>query len=150
MQQTATVVDQVKVVTQQTATDVDQVKSLSSTSNLINIDYGPYTSFQETNCEKTSTSGSPHRIPQRIITSHVAPITRKPHLGFFKGASFRSGSQKDRSFGFTENVRPALYPTLTPSNIILCCSWLGQKCSLVCGFFRNLVSDDQRFLSVPR
>jgi hypothetical protein len=112
MQQTATGIDQVKAATQQSAIDIDQVKHLSS--NLICVDYGPYTSFQGTNCEKLFTNGSLHRIPQQIITSHVILITRKLHLGFFKVASFMSGSQQDHFFGFMENVCPILFPTCLP------------------------------------
>jgi hypothetical protein len=98
---------EVKVATQQTATDVDEVKRLSFNSSVLTT--GPYTSFQETSCEKVFTGGSPHPTPQRIITSHVAPITRKPHLGFFKAASFESGSQQDHYFGFMESVCPILF-----------------------------------------
>src|SRR5258708_1962265 len=71
-----------------------------------------YASFQRTNCEKAFINGSPHRIPQQTITSHVVLITRKQHLGFLKAASFRSGSQQLHFFGFTENVCPVLFPTL--------------------------------------
>jgi hypothetical protein len=109
LQQTATNVDQVKVAAQQIAIDIDHVKCLSS--NLIDADTMPYASLQGSNCEKAFTNGSPRRIPQQIITSHVIPIARKTHLGFSKAASFRSGSQQDHFFGFMENVCPVLFPT---------------------------------------
>jgi hypothetical protein len=80
----------------------------------------PYTSFQGNNCEKAFTNGSPHWIPQRIITLHVILITRKLHLGFFKAASFRSGSQQELFFGFMENICPVSFLALAPSNSILC------------------------------
>ena len=108
-QQTAVTVDQARVATQQTAIDIDHVKRLSS--NLIDADTMPYASLQGSNCEKAFTNGSPHRIPQQIITSHVIPTARQSHLGFSKAASFRSGSQQDHFFGFMENVCPVLFPT---------------------------------------
>ena len=100
---------EVKVVTQQTATDVDQVKS--SSSNLISSDSGALPTSQGTNCGKVSTDGSPHRIPQRTITSHAILITRNRHRGSFEAASFRSGRRKAHFFGFTENVCSAPFPT---------------------------------------
>ena len=112
MQQTATDVDQVKVATQQTAADIDQVKRLSS--DLISSGYGSLRISQGSNCKKPFTNGSPHQIPQQIITSHVILITRKWHLGFFKAASFRGGSQQDHYFGFTENVCPHPLSDLAP------------------------------------
>ena len=117
-QQTAVDVDQVKVATQQAAVEIDHVKRLLF--NLISAVTMPYASLQGSNCEKAFTNGSPHRIPQQIITSHVIPITRKPRLGFSRAASFRSGSQQDHFFGSMENVCPVLFPTwfaLIPSCI---------------------------------
>jgi hypothetical protein len=146
-QQTAVNVDQVKVAAQQTAIDIDHVKRLSS--NLIDTDTMPYALLQGSNCEKAFTNGSPHRIPQQIITSHVIPITRKQRRGFFKAASFRNGSQQDHFFGFTENVGPVLFLTLAPSNTILYCSWLRQKRSMVGAFLIVLVRDNRCLLSVP-
>src|SRR6266849_2340520 len=45
------------------------------------------------------------------ITSHVAPVTRKWHLGFSTAASLKIGSQPVHCFGFMENVRPILFPS---------------------------------------
>ena len=102
----------------------------------------PYAFFQGTNRERPSANGYPHRIPQRTTTSRVVLITRKLRPGFFKAVSFRSGSRQVHFFGFTENVRPVVFPTLTPSNTILYCSGLGQEHSLVRSFLAAPVGDD--------
>ena len=87
-------------------------------------------SFQGPNCAKAFTDGSPHQIPQRTTTSNVLLITKKLRLGSFKAASFRSGSQQDRFFGFMENVCPVLFP-IDSSNTTSYYSWVGQERSVV-------------------
>ena len=89
--------------------DVDQVKRLLS--DFITANYRALPILQGTNCGKAFTNGSPHPIPQRIITLHAVLITRRQHLGSFKAASFRSGSQPAHFFGFTENVRAVVFLT---------------------------------------
>ena len=78
---------------------------------------GPYASFQKTNCEITSTNGSPHKIHQLTIMLHVAPITRKPQPGSSKETFTRNGNQKDPSSGSTESVRPVpTFYSILPDN----------------------------------
>ena len=81
----------------------DEVKRLSSPNLISAIE--PYPFSQGTNYGRAFTDGSLLRTPQRTTTSHVTLVTRNWRHGFFKAASFRSGSQQDRFFGFTENVR---------------------------------------------
>ena len=96
------VADAVVAVAQRIA---DEVKRLSS-PNLISASH-PFFHFQGYHYKRFA-NGSPLRTPRRTTTSHVALVTRKRQRGFFKAASFRSGSQQDRFFGFTENVRHIL------------------------------------------
>jgi hypothetical protein len=104
--QVASVGDQVAGVddrVQQSANGIDELKRLSS-PNLVSPDYGTLRSFQGTNYGRAFTNGSRHLTPRQTTTSHVVPSTRKQQLGFFKAASFRSGSQRLRFSGSTENV----------------------------------------------
>ena len=80
----------------------DEDKRLSSPNPISATE--PYPFSQGTNYGRAFTNGSLLRIPRRTTTSHVTFVTRKRLHGFSKAASFRSGSQPDRFFGFTENV----------------------------------------------
>ena len=87
---------------------VDQMKSSLSPSIINAICALP--SLQGINCGKTFTNGYPHQIRLRIITSHVALITKEQRPGSSKGASSRNGCPRVRSFGFTVNVRHSRFP----------------------------------------
>ena len=101
-----------KKVNKQAADDVDQVKRLSSNFIALTMEsYMPYTSLQKTNCGRTSTNGSPHRIHQLIITLRVIPITRRRQPGSLEAAFSGNGNQQLRCFGFMENV--STLPLLT-------------------------------------
>ena len=80
----------------------------------------PYALFQKTNCEITSTNGSPHRIRQLTITLRVILITRKLQRGSSKETFTRNGNPKVRSFGFMESVRSVtIFYLIHPNNAIL-------------------------------
>ena len=98
-----------RAVTKQTAGNVDQVKSSSSPS-IINAICAALPFLQRINCGRTFTNGYPHRIRLRTITSHVTLITKERRPGSSKEASSRGGCPRDRSFGFTVNVRPSRFP----------------------------------------
>ena len=101
-----------KKVIKQAADDVDQVKRLSSNFIVLTMEpYMSYTSLQKTNCGRTSTNGSPHRIHQLTITLRVIPITRRRQPGSFEAAFSGNGNQQLRCFGFMENV--STLPLLT-------------------------------------
>ena len=117
-QQTAADVDQMNAVVQETATDVDQVKRLSS-PNLITLIMEPYPFFQDLSYGITFVNGSPRQTHRRTTISHVVLITRKQRPGFFKAASFKSGSRRLRFSGSTENVCTVLFPT-RPLLIVSC------------------------------
>jgi len=81
----------------------------------------PYLIFQETNCGRGLTNGSPPRTRQRTTTLHVILITRIQQHGFFKARSIKNGGQQARFFGSMENVCPLLFPTrfsLIPSCLV--------------------------------
>ena len=67
--------------------------------------------FQEINCGRAFTNGSPHQTHQGTITSHVVLITRKQRTGFSKAEHIRNGSQMVRFSGSMENVRPVPLPS---------------------------------------
>ena len=93
----------------------------SSSPNLVDISYGALCTFQNANCGRASTNGSPHRIRQLTIILRVVLITRKMQRGSSKEIITRNGNQKVPSCGFTESVRPVplFYPILPDDVSIL-------------------------------
>ena len=118
---------------QHTANDVVEMKRLSSL-NLITessvLIMESYPSFQGTNFGRASENGSPHRTLRRTTTSHVVPIRRSRRPGFLKAVYFRSGSQQDRFFGFTENVCH-VSKFLTRFPLIISCVVAGSGKSII-------------------
>jgi hypothetical protein len=139
-QQTAADVDQLKVATQQTATDVDQVKRLSS--NLNSADCG----------DSRILSGNQLRdniyrwlSPPDPSTNHniaCGTYHKKTASWFFEGTIFREWKSTGSLLWIHGKRLSRPLSTLTLSNIILYCSWLGKKYPLVCNVLIVPVGND--------
>ena len=126
--------------TQQTSADVDQVKR--SSSDLISADYGALRILPENQLRD-----SIHRwlSPPDPSTNHnIACGThhKKTASWFFEGSIFREWKSTGSLLWIHGKRLSRPLSILTLSNAISYCSWLGQKCSLVCSFLIVPVRDD--------
>jgi hypothetical protein len=154
MQQTATDIDQVKVVTQQTATDVDQVKAVTQqaaadvdqvkrlSSNLISTHYQTLPIFSGIQLRE-----SIHRwlSPPDPSTNHnIACGThhKKTASWFLQGTIFQEWQSTGSLLWVHGKRLPRPLPNLTSSNVVLHYSWLGQERSVVRRFLYVPVRDD--------
>ena len=137
--QTATDVDQVKVATQQTAIDIDKMKCLS---NLISARCD---ALRILSGKQLRESVHKWLSPPDPSTNHdIACDTdhKKTASWFFQGSIFPEWESSGSLLWIHRKRSPRPLSDLAPSNIILFCSWLRQKHSLVCGFLSALVRDD--------
>ena len=137
--QTATDVDQVKVATQQTAIDMDKMKRLSNPIS------ARYDALRILSGKQLRESVHKWLSPPDPSTNHnIACDTdhKKTSSWFFQGSIFPEWKSSGLLLWIHGKRSPRPLSDLTPSNIILCCSWLRQKLSFVCGFLIVLVRDD--------
>jgi hypothetical protein len=133
----ASVEDQV----QQTAIDIDQLKR-SSIPNLISADYGSLSIFSGNQLRENI-----HKwlSPPDPSTNHnIACATRRKKTAtwFFQGSIFREWKSTGSLLWIHGKRLPHPLLSLTSSDGILHCSWLGKKCPLVRGFLIGFVGDD--------
>jgi hypothetical protein len=131
-QQSAVDIDQVMVATQQSAIDIDHVKRLSY--NRISADYGPLRVLSGKQLRETV-----HKwlsTPDPSTNHNIACDTdhKKTASWFFQGSIFREWKSTGSLLWIHGKRLPRPLSELAPSNDILYCSWLWQKCTLVCGF----------------
>ena len=137
--QTAIDVDQVKVATQQTATDIDKMKRLS------NLTSARYDALRILSGKQLRESAHKWLSPPDPSTNHnIACDTdhKKTASWFFQGNIFPEWKSSGSLLWIHKKRSPRPLSNLAPSNTILCCSWLRQKRSFVCGFLISLVRDD--------
>jgi hypothetical protein len=142
LQQTATVtdVDEVKLVVQQTAANVDQVKRLSS--NFISGHHGGLHILSENQSRETIHKWLSPPDPSTNHNIACGTHHKKTASWFFQGSIFQEWKSTGSLLWIHGKRSPRRLSNLTPSNIILCCSWFGQKCPLVRGFLAVPVRDD--------
>jgi len=130
---------EVKVATQQTAIDVDQMKR--SSSKLISVDYGSLPILSENQSRE-----SVHKwlSPPDPSTNHdIACLHKKTASWFFQGSIFQEWKSTGSLLWIHGKRLPCPpFSNLTLTNTTLYCSWLGQKCSLVCECLIVPIGDD--------
>ena len=131
---------EVKEATQQTATDVDQMKRLSS--DVISADYRALPVLLEKQLRE-----SIHRwlAPPDASTNHnVACAThhKKTASWFFQGSIFQEWKSIGSLLWVHGKRLPSPLSNLTPSDIILYCSWLWQNHFLVRESLIDIIRDN--------